>query len=69
MWLTAFVAKSFQRAEQFIYIDDETIRKAVSWMIRQQNTDGSFPEPGRVIHKSMMVNVTSERIALVRLQT
>ena len=55
MWLTAFVAKSFQKAKAFIYIDDEVIIKAVDWMIRRQNRDGSFPEPGRIIHKEMMV--------------
>ena len=55
MWLTAFVAKSFQKAQAFIYIDDEVIIKAVDWMIRRQNRDGSFPEPGRIIHKEMMV--------------
>ena len=56
MWLTAFVAKSFQQARAFIYVDEATIYKAVDWMITRQNRDGSFPEPGRVIHKEMMVS-------------
>ena len=56
MWLTAFVAKSFQAAREFIYVDEETILRAVDWMIKRQNDDGSFPEPGRVIHKEMMVS-------------
>ena len=58
MWLTAFVAKSFQAAREFIYVDEETILRAVDWMIKRQNDDGSFPEPGRVIHKEMMVGHT-----------
>ena len=57
MWLTAFVAKSFQQARAFIYVDEETIYKAVDWMITRQNSDGSFPEPGHVLNKNMMVGV------------
>ncbi|XP_062608191.1 CD109 antigen-like isoform X3 [Saccostrea cucullata] len=53
MWLTAFVAKSFHQAKSHIFIDDETLQRAIDWMISRQNADGSFPEPGRVIHKDM----------------
>ncbi|KAK3100069.1 hypothetical protein FSP39_014251 [Pinctada imbricata] len=53
MWLTAFVAKSFHQAKQHIFIDDETLTRAIDWMIARQSKDGSFPEPGRVIHKDM----------------
>ncbi|XP_052794993.1 CD109 antigen-like isoform X3 [Mya arenaria] len=53
MWLTAFVTKTFHQAKKQIFIDDETIKRAVDWMIARQNADGSFPEPGRVIHKDM----------------
>ncbi|XP_022321696.2 CD109 antigen-like isoform X2 [Crassostrea virginica] len=53
MWLTAFVVKSFHQAKSHIFIDDETLQRAIDWMISRQNGDGSFPEPGRVIHKDM----------------
>ncbi|KAL4230965.1 hypothetical protein ACF0H5_011338 [Mactra antiquata] len=53
MWLTAFVAKSFHQAKTQIFIDDEMLIRAIDWMIARQNADGSFPEPGRVIHKDM----------------
>ncbi|KAL5016384.1 hypothetical protein ScPMuIL_005973 [Solemya velum] len=53
MWLTAFVVKSFGQARPFIYIDDSVMEKATDWMISRQNADGSFPEPGRVIHTNM----------------
>ena len=66
MWLTAFVAKSFQKARAFIYVDEEAILKAVDWIIRKQNYDGSFPEPGRVIHKEMMVRNISCKIVNCR---
>jgi CD109 antigen len=64
MWLTAFVAKSFQKARQFIYVDEETILKAINWMIGRQNADGSFPEPGRVIHKEMLGGGASSTVTL-----
>ncbi|XP_005113531.2 CD109 antigen, partial [Aplysia californica] len=53
MWLTAFVVKVFHQASSHIYVDDDVITRAVNWMLNKQNSDGSFPEPGRVIHKSM----------------
>lgn len=56
MWLTAFVAKSFQKARSFIYVDERTIYRAVDWMISRQNSDGSFPEPGRVLNRGLMVS-------------
>lgn len=64
MWLTAFVAKSFQKARQFIFVDEETILRAVNWIISRQSADGSFPEPGRVIHKEMLVS--AEQSSLVK---
>lgn len=54
--LTAFVAKSFHQAKPFIFIDDEVITRAIDWMISKQNADGSFPEPGRIIHKNMQAS-------------
>ncbi|XP_069130827.1 CD109 antigen-like isoform X2 [Argopecten irradians] len=53
MWLTAFVAKSFHQAKRHIFIDDETLTRAIDWMINRQAANGSFPEPGRIIHKNM----------------
>jgi len=53
--LTAFVAKTFHQAKKQIFIDDATLTRAVDWMVSRQNGDGSFPEPGNVIHKDMQV--------------
>ena len=52
--LTAFVVKSFHQAKPHIFIDDEILQRAIDWMISRQNGDGSFPEPGRVVHKDML---------------
>nr|AVP12646.1 CD109 antigene-like protein 1 [Littorina littorea] len=53
MWLTAFVAKTFHQAKPYIFIDDDVISRSIDWMLAKQKPDGSFPEPGRVIHKNM----------------
>jgi CD109 antigen len=49
-WLTAFVLKSFAQAKEFVdVIDDEVLEKAISFLIKNQRSDGSFAEPGAVI--------------------
>lgn len=52
-WLTAFVAKSFRQAASHIDIEESIIAKALEWLSKQQATDGSFPEVGKVSHKDM----------------
>ncbi|XP_048243512.1 CD109 antigen-like isoform X3 [Haliotis rufescens] len=53
MWLTAFVIKTFHQAKPYTFIDDDVLTRAIDWMVARQKADGSFPEPGRVIHKDM----------------
>ncbi|XP_062573445.1 ovostatin-like, partial [Saccostrea cucullata] len=52
-WLTAFVVKSFAQASDFITIDENVVRDAVTWLISQQNKNGTFREPGIVINSRM----------------
>lgn len=52
-WLTAFVAKSFQEASEYVDIDESVISAAFVWLTRVQAGDGSFPEVGRTVHKDM----------------
>lgn len=48
--------KSFAQAKQYIFIDDELVLKALEWLVKQQNeTIGTFDEPGKVLHKAMQV--------------
>ena len=54
-WLTAFVLKSFVQAKPYIFVDDGVINKAVNWLIERQTQDGTFDEPGKVLHKAMQV--------------
>ncbi|XP_046828737.1 CD109 antigen-like isoform X3 [Vespa crabro] len=52
-WLTAFVAKSFRQATEYITIDNKVIDEALQWLSNNQAENGSFPEVGRVSHRDM----------------
>ncbi|XP_020282986.1 CD109 antigen-like isoform X2 [Pseudomyrmex gracilis] len=52
-WLTAFVAKSFKQAAEYIAIEDRIINEALEWLSNNQASNGSFPEVGRVSHRDM----------------
>ncbi|CAH1797987.1 unnamed protein product [Owenia fusiformis] len=52
-WLTAFVVKSFARAQKYITVDKKDLDKSVKWFVSQQNRDGCFPSVGKVLHKDM----------------
>ncbi|KAJ8041930.1 hypothetical protein HOLleu_12869 [Holothuria leucospilota] len=52
-WLTAFVVKSFSQAMQFIYIDVAELECSISFLIGQQQPDGSFLEEGRIIDRGI----------------
>jgi CD109 antigen len=58
-WLTAFVLKSFLQAGEFVSIDERVVEKSIDWLLSQQSADGSFAEPGNVIHKDMQGGVNS----------
>ncbi|XP_048243994.1 CD109 antigen-like [Haliotis rufescens] len=53
MWLTAFVARTFHQARPYIFVGNQTLGRALSWMANRQNLDGSFNEPGLVFDRQM----------------
>ncbi|XP_011781286.1 PREDICTED: LOW QUALITY PROTEIN: C3 and PZP-like alpha-2-macroglobulin domain-containing protein 8 [Colobus angolensis palliatus] len=53
MWLTAFVLKSFAQAHSFIFVDPRELAASKSWIIQQQQADGSFPAVGKVLNKDI----------------
>ncbi|KAG5669928.1 hypothetical protein PVAND_000218 [Polypedilum vanderplanki] len=55
-WLTSYAIYSFYLAKNFINIDKNVIIKGLNFIISQQNADGSFKEPGQIIHKDMQSN-------------
>ncbi|KAK3516928.1 hypothetical protein QTP70_028219 [Hemibagrus guttatus] len=52
-WLSAFVLRCFLQAQQFIFIDTVILLRTANWLGAQQQDDGSFAEPGRVIHTEL----------------
>ncbi|MBN3291097.1 CD109 protein, partial [Polypterus senegalus] len=52
-WLSAFVLKCFLQARPFIFIDPMVLDKTIAWLVKQQNSNGAFNEPGRVIHTEL----------------
>ncbi|XP_073826156.1 thioester-containing protein 3 [Musca autumnalis] len=45
-WLTAYVAKAFRLASEFVQIDEHVIRSALEYVVSRQTTDGGFTESG-----------------------
>ncbi|XP_056620447.1 CD109 antigen isoform X2 [Triplophysa dalaica] len=52
-WLSAFVLRCFLQARTFIPIDPNVMQRTALWLQSQQNPDGSFREPGYVIHSEL----------------
>ncbi|XP_078131515.1 CD109 antigen [Sander vitreus] len=52
-WLSAFVLRCFLQARPFISIDDQVLQGAAAWLGDQQEADGRYMEPGRVIHTEL----------------
>ncbi|XP_013104389.2 thioester-containing protein 1 allele R1 [Stomoxys calcitrans] len=50
-WLTAYVAKAFRLASEFIQIDENVIKTALEYVVSQQNGDGGFAERGDVFEQ------------------
>lgn len=63
-WLTAFVLKSFAQANKYVTLDERILKSAGDWLISQQDKDGSFNEPGNVIHKDMQSGGANNRLTL-----
>ncbi|KAJ8341792.1 hypothetical protein SKAU_G00340830 [Synaphobranchus kaupii] len=52
-WLSAFVLRCFLQARPFIRIDADILSQTATWLVSQQQPDGAFGEPGRVIHTEL----------------
>ncbi|XP_063427336.1 C3 and PZP-like alpha-2-macroglobulin domain-containing protein 8 [Mytilus trossulus] len=64
-WLTAFVVKSFAQAVLLTYIDPNVMRKAVSFLITNQNKQtGEYNENGVVYQKTMQGGSASSAASL-----
>ncbi|XP_051954493.1 CD109 antigen [Xyrauchen texanus] len=52
-WLSAFVLRCFLQAQSFLSIDPMVMQRTADWLVTQQKPDGSFREPGQVIHTEL----------------
>jgi CD109 antigen len=60
LWLTAFVLKCFAQAKDIIYVDDNMLNQARSWITGKQKADGSFEAVGFVHHQEMVGGATGK---------
>uniref|UniRef100_A0A8C9XNQ4 Alpha-2-macroglobulin-like n=1 Tax=Sander lucioperca TaxID=283035 RepID=A0A8C9XNQ4_SANLU len=52
-WLTAFVLRSFAKAQSFIYIDPANIEASVTWLKSKQRKNGCFEQSGKLFNNRM----------------
>ncbi|XP_043115320.1 alpha-2-macroglobulin-like [Puntigrus tetrazona] len=52
-WLTAFVLRSFGKAQKYIFIDPQIIQSAKTWLINRRDSDGCFIQQGRLFNNRM----------------
>ncbi|KAB5550295.1 hypothetical protein PHYPO_G00052190 [Pangasianodon hypophthalmus] len=59
-WLTAFVLRTFGKAQRYIFIDPEIIKSAKQWLIRMQRSDGCFIQKGSLFNNRMKGGVNDD---------
>ncbi|XP_056385922.1 alpha-2-macroglobulin-like protein 1 isoform X2 [Hyla sarda] len=59
-WLTAFVIKCFSQAKNYIFIDDDVLSQAVTWLGLQQGVDGCFISRGKLFQSAMKGGVNDD---------
>nr|XP_033772923.1 complement C4-like [Geotrypetes seraphini] len=56
-WLTAFVAKVLSLCREYMNVDDDHIKKAVTFLLSNQKPTGEFYDPHPVYHREMQGGV------------
>ncbi|XP_077186912.1 complement C4-B-like [Paroedura picta] len=56
-WLTAFVVKVLSLSRGYHSVDKAKIRESVQWLLRKQQSDGSFVDSNPVYHREMQGGV------------
>ncbi|XP_040901700.1 alpha-2-macroglobulin-like [Toxotes jaculatrix] len=59
-WLTAFVVRSFAKAQSFIYIDPKNIEESKTWLQSKQQENGCFQQSGKLFNNRMKGGVSDE---------
>ncbi|XP_058265642.1 alpha-2-macroglobulin-like isoform X2 [Hemibagrus wyckioides] len=59
-WLTAFVLRTFGKAQHYIFIDPENIKSIKQWLLGMQRSDGCFIQQGNLFNNRMKGGVKDE---------
>ncbi|XDV32989.1 hypothetical protein PO909_003605, partial [Leuciscus waleckii] len=59
-WLTAFVLRSFGKAQKYIFIDPKIIQSAKNWLISRRDSDGCFIQQGTLFNNRMKGGVNDD---------
>ncbi|XP_036453873.1 alpha-2-macroglobulin-like [Colossoma macropomum] len=59
-WLTAFVLRTFGKAQRYIFIDPQNIETTKTWLISNQRPDGCFIRQGRLFNNRMKGGVNDD---------
>ncbi|KAK2846829.1 hypothetical protein Q5P01_009828 [Channa striata] len=59
-WLTAFVLRTFAKAQSFIYIDPTKTKESKSWLENKQQKSGCFKQSGKLFNNRMKGGVSNE---------
>ncbi|KAM9733713.1 alpha-2-macroglobulin-like [Menidia menidia] len=59
-WLTAFVMRSFYKAQSFVFIDSTKIEESRTWLENKQRENGCFEQSGKLFNNRMKGGVSDE---------
>ncbi|NWW13145.1 CO4 protein, partial [Oreocharis arfaki] len=59
VWLTAFIVKVLTRSKEYFSIQDSHIINSISYLVKQQQADGSFHDHHPVMDRSMQGGIKS----------
>ncbi|KAL7831783.1 hypothetical protein AOLI_G00293310 [Acnodon oligacanthus] len=65
-WLTAFVLRTFGKAQRYIFIDPQNIKTTKKWLISNQRADGCFIRQGRLFNNRMKDPVVSKGLSCLK---
>eukprot|EP00075_Anas_platyrhynchos_P001704 XP_005018393.2 complement C4 [Anas platyrhynchos] len=71
VWLTAFIVKVLTRCKEYITVEDNHIRNSITYLLTQQQEDGSFHDHHPVLDRTMQggIGTAEENLALTAFVT
>ncbi|NXK93098.1 CO4 protein, partial [Formicarius rufipectus] len=71
VWLTAFIVKVLTRSREYINVQDSHILSSISYLVNQQQVDGSFHDHHPVLDRSMQggIKLAEEDLAMTAFVT